>query len=907
MRGWKLKFKRIFLYYNFIITIILISYSQISISDPVGFESELSLSPANISVDEFYVNSQHPDYLLVIFTEKKPGPLKNIWLMYSQKKFISFSRPILIANIKSEISAYPTIAANRKYLLAMWQQETTSGNTRIHYTSAKIENLSNEPGKINFSKQRYLEQGSFLGMAFLGYENYLQIVYHKKSGNKISLFHQRFRDVDDIRLTGLLLSSPSGSNTRGNFFPSARRINGSIYLAWQIRVRESRENIFNDEIYLLQSADNGSTWRSLERVTDNVYPDFTPYLFKFIAEPAVVYSSRKSNRWEIFFKYRRLGKWSEPIKVSHTNSNAFKPNALFANDKIRVLWYDYRKGNAHLFLQDIPGQSDASAQKIMEAIPEEDKAFSISSGSHQNPEFFQIGKRIGSIWLREFNKARRLMIKLSDISSPRIELVSSTHPNREPFWSNKVNGKFVWKTPKDTSGISGYAFLISSNPNDIPLVKTHGSNVTEIPYNNLPEGKNYAHIRVIDGAGNFGPVSHYPLWIDLKGPRLVDINSNVAKNAPSSEEIPNFNWRPEKTEDVSSYKITLYKDDVKVREIKTVETKYTIPNIRPGNYSFWVQAQDYAGNLGNPVRYPFVIYIDPNQAEAPLVKIENLVSNFFLGNNNNLLLTVKAQKPKKGNSIPAGVLVSFAEDRFDYGQYQTFPPDRNLKVDSSKEKGVQWLRVRILYRDGRKSKVTALPFFNGSQTDLIGAIQIRNDKIQNRLWFFEKYNIGKTRLFWQMYALTKSGQKNILKQGTAFPNQSISYRKLPQGKFFLSFQVALPNGRRSVAINSNFHSNGRYFAGGQKKDTSQIAQNNQSEQKLIQQNQKNQEIKNNLSRSEKSFFSFNSRYISLTLIIVISNMLLLSSLAIGFLSSKSFRFFVNGVWFKLKWKYGFLK
>jgi len=879
---------------------MLVGYSQLSNSNPVGFESEVVLTPANIQVDEFYVDSSHPDYLQIVFTEKKTSNLRNLWFMYSKKGYLKFSQPILIQEINSSVPSFPTIAANSKQAVALWQEDGSDGTIRLRYSSLELDLLAKNDQEIRFSSVRSMEKGSFMGKIFRGGENFLHIVYHRTSGSKISLFHTRFSNPGTITPFGNILPSPSDANARGNFFPSVHRIGATLMIAWQTRTKDSKTNTFNDEIYHVSSSDEGVRWDSLTRITDNSIPDFSPDLFSIQNKPAVVYALQTDNRWQIKLSLNQNGVWSQPITVSHTNSNAFKPVASFVRDKLRVLWYDFRKGNAAIFLQDVLLQGEINPKNLESQFSAEDTQLSFSAGSNIHPEFFLLGSRPGVIWKRTMQGNEQLILKLSDVDAPKLEVASDNHPSQAPFWSNKTSGRLLWQTPKDTSGIAGYAFLLSNREDDLPMVKTHGPEITFIPYNSLPEGKSWAHVRVIDGAGNFGPVTHYPLWVDLVGPKLIDLKANVPKNAPTSEQNPAFFWTSEDKD--SRYKVTLYKGTEKIQEREITASRFAFQVLPPGKYDFWVQAKDAAGNLGNPLRYPFIVFQDQLQPEKPDVGIKNLNGGFFLTGKSKLLVSVKPQLSKAEFS---GVLIGFADDQQGFSEMQTYPPDRDLEIDRSSQKGIQWLQVRILYRDGRKSKQAALPFFNGNEVDFMQALDVQDQKKDASIVFSSRYHIGRVPIYWKAYRL-ENGAKILFQAGTVISGQKFSYKFFPEGKFEISYQMQRPDGVLTPAQEAQFSSEGQYYVATAQPKPDLTEKKNVDHGKPDTFTDKPMPPNSfNLFGWLREALTWNLEGRSITLIFLFSNVLLVITGTFLFLSSRSFRFLLNGLWFKIKWRYRF--
>jgi hypothetical protein len=90
---------------------------------------------------------------------------------------------------------------------------------------------------------------------------------------------------------------------------------------------------------------------------------------------------------------------------------------------------------------------------------------------------------------------------------------------------------------EDASGIAGYSYVWDDQPTTEPDGEPEtasGSNT----FGNLPEGRQYFHIRAIDRAGNVGPANHYPFIIDNTPPQIVACTpTNGAKAAVSTIKV----------------------------------------------------------------------------------------------------------------------------------------------------------------------------------------------------------------------------------------------------------------------------------------------------------------------------------------------------------------------------------
>jgi len=78
------------------------------------------------------------------------------------------------------------------------------------------------------------------------------------------------------------------------------------------------------------------------------------------------------------------------------------------------------------------------------------------------------------------------------------------------------NLRFEWNAAADATGIAGYAHAIDNNPATQPT-KIAGT-ATTAAFRALKPGKWFFHLRARDGAGNWGPATHFPVVVPTPPP-----------------------------------------------------------------------------------------------------------------------------------------------------------------------------------------------------------------------------------------------------------------------------------------------------------------------------------------------------------------------------------------------------
>lgn len=115
-----------------------------------------------------------------------------------------------------------------------------------------------------------------------------------------------------------------------------------------------------------------------------------------------------------------------------------------------------------------------------------------------------------------------------DLTSPLAAAVSSaTHS--QTVWTTNQTATLTWTIAADPSGIAGYSVIVDQVASTVPpttVNQTLASTTTSV----LPDGISYLHVRGRDGAGNWGPASHYTLLVDATAPAVPTITSSTHAN-----------------------------------------------------------------------------------------------------------------------------------------------------------------------------------------------------------------------------------------------------------------------------------------------------------------------------------------------------------------------------------------
>jgi hypothetical protein len=173
-------------------------------------------------------------------------------------------------------------------------------------------------------------------------------------------------------------------------------------------------------------------------------------------------------------------------------------------------------------------------------------------------------------------------------------------------WSSDNTVDISWSGDSDSpSGIHGFSFLWDQSPATAPD-NTEDTTGTSITSPVLADGSNwYFHVRAVDNAGNWASGAYHvgPFEIDTAPPSTPSPDDGVS--GPSSDNTPTFTWNPS-IDTFSGVKGYWWKVD-SGSETWTTLTSVTLPPQSDGSHTFYVRAEDNAGNKGDYGQHSFQI------------------------------------------------------------------------------------------------------------------------------------------------------------------------------------------------------------------------------------------------------------------------------------------------------------
>jgi hypothetical protein len=164
--------------------------------------------------------------------------------------------------------------------------------------------------------------------------------YDDRDGND-EIYYKRSSDGGlnweaDIRLT---------NNTAVSELPSIAVLGSNVYVVWN----DFRDG--NNEIYFKSSLDAGVNWEEDTRLTSNSAPSDYPSVSVSGSVVNVVWRDGRDGNWEIYYKSSTDEglTWGSDIRLTDNSSDSFNPSVSAAGSIVHVVWYDFRDGGGEIY------------------------------------------------------------------------------------------------------------------------------------------------------------------------------------------------------------------------------------------------------------------------------------------------------------------------------------------------------------------------------------------------------------------------------------------------------------------------------------------------------------------------------------------------------------------------------
>jgi hypothetical protein len=196
--------------------------------------------------------------------------------------------------------------------------------------------------------------------------------YDNRDGNQ-EIYYKRSTDAGiswgaDVRLT---------NNTGASYFPSVAVSGSVVHVVWI----DGRDG--NNEIYCKRSTDAGLSWGADTRLTNNTAYSFYPSIAVSGSVVHVIWEDYRDGNYEIYYKSSldEGVSWGTDTRLTNNTADSFYPSIAVSSSVVHVVWLDIRDGNWEIYYKRNPTGNPIGIQNISTEIP---SSYSLSQ-NYPNP------------------------------------------------------------------------------------------------------------------------------------------------------------------------------------------------------------------------------------------------------------------------------------------------------------------------------------------------------------------------------------------------------------------------------------------------------------------------------------------------------------------------------------------
>ncbi len=291
-----------------------------------------------------------------------------------------------------------------------------------------------------------------------------------------------------------------------------------------------------------------------------------------------------------------------PYELSTGTGIQYQPQFVDLNGTVSLVWIDFRTGVASVYLGQFMGGSYWEESALVSGNYAASFGMPVVTGNNS----FHL------IWQQSDAKSNNKVTRLSpDTSAAPPVIKPSSFKADTPTAASKVTINLTM--PQDSSGIAGYSYCWSQNPDEEPpewLMQL--SSETKLSFTATEDGSWYFKARAVDYAGNVSVSSRLVFIRDTTPPAApAVIMPPFGKDGYLASNTFTMKWQPGSDEegavatDIAGYTYALEyvsSRNAKVsqppRRIISRGASISYNNRENGLYAFSVAAIDTAGNIG---------------------------------------------------------------------------------------------------------------------------------------------------------------------------------------------------------------------------------------------------------------------------------------------------------------------
>ncbi len=293
----------------------------------------------------------------VVWDDQRDGN-KEIYYKHSTDGGITWTSDTRLTN-DNAASGGPSIALSESVVHIVWIDHR-DGNYEVYYkqsTNAGINwgadiRLTNAPFEKRAASLSI--SGSVIHVAWYDYRDGNYEVYYKHSTDAGANWEA------DKRLT---------QNSGYSIYPSISASGANVNIVWE----DNRDG--NYEIYYKKSTNQGDTWGTDIRLTNNSASSIWPSISTSGSSVHVAWMDIRDGNYEIYYNRSTDAgtTWETDTRLTNATGSSYYPSVSVSGLLVHVVWMDIRDGNYEIYYKRNPNGNPTGITNINTETPKEFK------------------------------------------------------------------------------------------------------------------------------------------------------------------------------------------------------------------------------------------------------------------------------------------------------------------------------------------------------------------------------------------------------------------------------------------------------------------------------------------------------------------------------------------------------
>lgn len=235
------------------------------------------------------------------------------------------------------VSEDPSVAVSGNIVIVTWSDNRNTSDYEIYSIRSTdggsiwgLETrLTNTTGSSSYSPA-VLISGTLVHLVWEDYRDGNREIYYKRSTNSGASWGT------DVRLT---------NNIAQSWYVSLSASGSYLYTAWQ----DNRDA--NYEIYFKRSTDDGLTWGADTRMTNNTGTSWYASIGSAGSLAHIVWEESRDGNYEIYYKRSTDNglTWGTDTRLTNQISSSQKPSLSVSGSNLHIVWEEARDGNIEIY------------------------------------------------------------------------------------------------------------------------------------------------------------------------------------------------------------------------------------------------------------------------------------------------------------------------------------------------------------------------------------------------------------------------------------------------------------------------------------------------------------------------------------------------------------------------------